>query len=74
MLINLWPSNLKTQLKRVNQKVDEDNGKALVKGYVRYWQVCRLSQNEFWNNIGYLVSDLTFGLGGSRLWEKEDYI
>ena len=27
---------------------------------------------EFWKNIGCLVSAPTFGLGGSRLWEKEE--
>ena len=28
MLINLWPDNWNTQLKRMNKKVDKDNGKA----------------------------------------------
>ena len=36
MLIKLCPGNWKTQLKRKNKKVDEDNGKALNKGDVRY--------------------------------------
>ena len=31
MLIKLWAGNWNTQLNSVNQKVDEDNGKALVK-------------------------------------------
>ena len=31
MLIKLRPGKCKTQLKRINQKVDEDNGKALGK-------------------------------------------
>ena len=31
MLINIWTGNWNTQLNSVNQKVDEDNGKALVK-------------------------------------------
>ena len=71
ILIKLWPVNWNTQLKRTNQKVDEDNGKALVKGNVRYQKICRLSSNEFWKNIGCLISAPTFGLGGLRLWEKE---
>ena len=71
MLIKLWPGNRTNQLKRMNQKVDEDNGKALGKGNVRYRKVRRFSRNEFWKNIGCLVSAPTFGLGGSRLWEKE---
>ena len=36
ILIKLWPENLNTQLKMTNQKVDEDNGKALGKGNVRH--------------------------------------
>ena len=74
MLIKLWPGNRKTQLKRKNQKVDEDNGEALGKGNVRYQKVCRFSSNEFWRNIGFLVSAHTFGLGGFMLWEKEEDI
>ena len=62
------------QLNRMNQKVDEENGKALNKGNVRYRKVRRFSSNEFWKNIGCLVSAPTFGLGGLRLWEKEAYI
>ena len=36
MLINLWPGNGKTQLKRINQKVYKDNGKSLSKVNVWY--------------------------------------
>ena len=50
----------------------EENGKVLNKGNVRYRKVCRFSSNELWKNIGCLVSAHTFGLGGSRLWEKEE--
>ena len=60
------------QLKRMNLKVDEKNGKLLNKGNVRYRKFCHFSSNEFWKNIGCLVSAPTFGLGGSRLWEKEE--
>ena len=49
----------------------EYNGKALGKGNVRYRKVRRFSSNEFWKNIGCLVSAPTFDLWGSRLWEKE---
>ena len=42
------------------------------KGNVQYRKVRRFSSCEFWNNIGCLVSAPTFGLGGSRLWEKEE--
>ena len=72
ILIQLWPGYWIDQLKRMNRKVDEENEKQLVKGNVRYRKVCRFSSCEFWKNIGYLVSAPTFGLGGSRLWEKEE--
>ena len=72
ILIKLWPGNFKTQLKRINYKVDEDNGKVLGKGNVRYRKIRRFSSNDFWKNIGCLISAPTFGLGGSRLWEKEE--
>ena len=58
----------------MNQKVDEDNGKALEKSNVRYRNVCRVFSNEFWKNIGCLISTPNFGLGGSRLWYKEEDI
>ena len=32
------------------------------------------SINEFWDNIGCLFSDPTFGIGVSSLWEKEEGI
>ena len=32
------------------------------------------SKNGFGKNIGFLVSAPTFGLGGSRIWEKKDKI
>ena len=72
MLINLCTGYWIYQLKRMNRKVDEESGKQRVKGNVRYRKVCRLSSCEFWKNIGCLVSAPTFGLGGSRLWEKEE--
>ena len=68
MLINIWPGYWKTRLKRMKQKVDEENGKALVKVNVRYRKIRQFSSNEFCKNIGCLVLDPTFGIGGSRLW------
>ena len=63
MLINIWPGYWKTQFKSMNQRVDEENGKAIVIGNVQYQNVCLISINEFWKNIGCLVSAPTFGLG-----------
>ena len=72
MLIKLWPGDWIDQLKRMNRKVNEENGKQRVKVNVRYRKVRRFSSFEFWKNIGCLVSAPIFGLGGSRLWEKEE--
>ena len=68
MLIKLCPGYWKTQLKRMNQKVDEDNGKAMRIGNGWYRKVRRFSRNEVWKNVGCLISSPTFGLGGSRMW------
>ena len=51
MLIKILPSNWETHLNKMNHNMDEENGKALVKGNVRYRKVCRFSRNEFWKNI-----------------------
>ena len=72
ILIKLFPGYWISQLKRMNQKVDEENGKAFNKGNVRYRKFRRFSRKEFWENISCLVSAPTFGLGGSSLWEKEE--
>ena len=58
----------------MNQKVNEGNWKVFVKGNVLYRNICRFSSNEFWNNIGCIVSAPTFGLGRLRLWEKAEDI
>ena len=71
MFIKTQPGNWKTHLKRMNQRVDEYNEKALGKGNVKYRKVRWFSSNKFWKNIGCLVSAPNFGLRGSRLWEKE---
>ena len=69
-LINLWPGDWKNKLERMNIKVDEDNGKSVGMVNVRARKFWRFSSNEFWKNIDCLVSAPTFGLGGSRMWEK----
>ena len=48
------------------------NIEQLVKGNVRYRKFRPFSSCEFWKNIGCLVLAPTFGIGGSRLWEKEE--
>ena len=46
-------------------RVYEENGRSMgmVKGRIR--KVQWFSSNEFWKNIGCIVLDATFGLGGS---------
>ena len=39
ILVKLWPGYCMTQLKTMNEKVIEDNGKALNKGNLRYQKV-----------------------------------
>ena len=68
MLINLWPGYWMNQLKSMNKKVDDYNGKSLNKGNVWYRKVRQFSINGFWKNIGCLVSASTFGIGELRLW------
>ena len=63
ILIQIWPGNWKTQLKRMTQKFDEDNGKSLGKGNLRYRKACCFSRNEFWKYIRCLVSAPIFGIG-----------
>ena len=74
MLIQILSGYWKTDLKRRHQRINEDNGKAMGIGNGQYRKVSRFSSNEFWKNIGYLVLDPTFGLVGSRMWEKEEDI
>ena len=58
----------------MNKKLDEENGKTFGKGNVRYRKFPWFSSNEFWKNVGCLVSAPIFGLGGSSLWEKKEDI
>ena len=41
MLIKLWPGDCMNQIKRINQKIYEENGKSLNKVNVRYRKVHR---------------------------------
>ena len=47
---------------------------AFNKGNVRYRKFRRFSRKESWENISCLVSAPTFGIGGLRLWDKEEEI
>ena len=59
MLMKLTTGDWNNQSERMNMKVDEENCKSVVMVNGRYWKRWQFSA-------------LSFGLGGSRLWEKED--
>ena len=68
MLIKLWPGDWYNQLETMKMKIDEDNGKyvRIVKG--RHRKIRQFSSNEFWKNIGCIISAPILGLGVSRMW------
>ena len=74
MLMKLWPGDWEEQLQRMNKKVYEDNGRRETQENGQFRKLRRFSRNEFWKNIGCLLSAPTFGLGGLRLWEKDQEI
>ena len=74
MLMRLWPGDCKDQLHQMNNKVDEENGRGGIQYNGRFRKLWRFSRNEFWKNIGCLLSAHTFGLGGLRLREKDPNI
>ena len=66
--MKLWNWYWNNQLERINMKMGGVNGKSkgMVNGQNRKFR--QFSSNEFWKNIGCLVSAPTFFLGVSRLW------
>ena len=67
ILMKLWTGYWKNQSKKMNLRVDQENGKEMFIGNGWYQKICRFSSNAFWKKIGCLISDPTFGFGGSRL-------
>ena len=53
-------------------RVNEENGRAMVMGKGRIRKVWQFSRNKFLRTICCHISNPTFGIGGSRLWEKEE--
>ena len=62
---------LEELVRKMNMKVDKENGKVAGMVNGRALRVWRYSSNEVWNKIGCLVSAPTFGIGELRLWEKK---
>ena len=71
MLMKLWHGGYNNKLEIINIKVRGKNGKAVGMVNGRALKIQRFSSNEFWKNIGCLVSDPTFGLGGYMMWDNE---
>ena len=72
MLTNLCYGYWNNNMESMNMRVDKNNGKYV--GMVKLWdrKVLRFSRNEFRRNIGCLVSVPTFGIGGSRICDKDE--
>ena len=64
MLVKLCPGDCDEQLDRTNKKMDEDNGRGGTQENGLFQKLQRFSGNNFWNNIGCLMSVPTFGLWG----------
>ena len=73
-IINLWPGYWENQLDQMKKKVNEKNDRWGTQDYGRFWELLQFSRKKFWKNIGCLLSAPTFGIGGSRLWEKDPKI
>ena len=71
ILVKLWPGDWEDQLERLSNKVDEENGIGKSKENEQFRKLRWFSRNKFWKNIACILSVPTFGLGGSRLWEKD---
>ena len=70
MLMSLWPGYLGNRLESMEMRLDEDNSRYTGTGKVRIRKFRRFSRNELWKNIGCLIRDPAFGLGGLRLRKK----
>ena len=74
MIMKLWPGYWEEQIDRMNKKVYEKNGIGGTQDNGIFWKLQRFLRNKFWKNIGCILSAPTFGLGGSKLWEKDPRI
>ena len=63
ILINLWPRDLKNQLKRMNQKLDEENGKSMGIGNGRYKNIFGFLVINFGRTlvVSFQILPLVFG-------------
>ena len=61
MSIKPWSRDWEKQAVWINKRLDEDNRLSTEKGSIR--KVNRISNNEFWKNIGCIILVPTFGVG-----------
>ena len=55
IIMKLWLEYWEEQLDRMNKKVYQYNGRGGTLENGQFWNICRFSRNELWNNIGCLV-------------------
>ena len=65
--MKIWSGDSKKQLERMGMNVDCDNGKAVGIVNGRDCKLQRFSINEFWKDLGCLVSGPTSSIGGLML-------
>ena len=69
-LKNIRSGDWGNQLERMNMRVEKDNGESVGTVNGRDRKVLQFLSNEYWRNIGCLVSAHNFGIGRSSLWYK----
>ena len=72
--MRLLPGDWEEHIDRINKRLDKENGIVGTQENGTFRKLWRFSRNEFWKNIGCLLSALTIGLGGLRLWDKDPKI
>ena len=67
-LIKLWPGDWEKQMKKKNEAVCMKNRVTLNGGGKR--QVKNFTRQEFWKFIGFILSSVTYGKKGCKLWSE----
>ena len=71
MIMKLLNGDWEEHIDPMNKKVDKDNERRGNQDNGRFQKLRRFSRNEFWENIGCLLSEPTFGLGGSIMGQND---
>ena len=67
-LIKLWPGDWEKQMEKMNEAVTMNNPVTLNGGGKR--QVKKFTRQEFWKCIGCILSAVTYGKRGCKLWSE----